>query len=124
MCLVSACTCYNDSFFGWAFKTSSIQYSTYYDVLWILSKSLGPTEPQNVGLEADRGTGRSSILTWNEPSALYGTLSHYNIIIASVNDSTAAIVTHRVDADQSTINLDDIDDLDDGKYYVWVRKGS
>ena len=109
--------CYNDSFYGRGIEDI---YSTYYGVL---SKSLGPTEPQNVDLEADSNTGRSSILTWSQPVELYGTLTHYNILIATVNDSTAARV-YEVDANQNSINLDDIDDLDDGKYYVWVRKGS
>ena len=89
----------------------------------ILVYSLGPTEPQNVDLEIDSGTGKLSILTWSQPAGLYGTLSHYNVIIASVNDSTAAILRHIVESDQNSINLDDIEGLEDGKYYVWVRKG-
>ena len=95
-----------------------------FNTVHILVHSLGPTKPQNADLETDSDTGKLSILTWNQPAELYGTLSHYNVIVASVNDSTAAILRHIVDADQNSINLDDIDGLDDGKYYVWVRKGS
>ena len=71
-------------------------------------------------------TGRASVMVWAEPEHLYGVLSHFNIIIASVNDSNEAIVRHRVnpaaigDDDLYSFDLDDLENLDNGRYYVWV----
>ena len=93
-----------------------------------LYHSPGPTEPRNVHLQTDTDTGRATILYWVEPQEVCGILLHYLIIIASVNDSTAATIVYQVELVHGTtnysVNLDDIDGagLTSGNYYIWVKQ--
>ena len=65
------------------------------------------------------------MLVWVEPEHLYGVLSHFNIFIAKVNNSNEAWVIHRVDAAMMddvlySFDLDNLENLESGQYYVWV----
>ena len=80
---------------------------------------LGPTPPAEFEITTDPNTGTTSILDWEQPVNLYGTLMHYNILIATTDDpSLAEVVATTTD---TTFDLNVLDNVEPGTYYVWVR---
>ena len=59
----------------------------------------------------------TTILQWIQPDSLYGTLSHYNILVASSDD--ASLATVKATTMELTFDLNTLD-ISQGTYYVWV----
>ena len=80
-----------------------------------ISAIVGPASPLGVTLSSFF----SPILQWSQPTFLYGTLLHYNILVATENDPLEASVistTRNTLLTLSTLNIDH------GIYYLWVSQ--
>ena len=74
---------------------------------------IGPSSPINIMLSSTE----PSVLQWEQPDSLYGTLQHYNIVYARTDNSSLAMVadtTQDTSFDLSTLNIGD------GTFYFWV----
>ena len=80
---------------------------------------LGPTPPAEFDITTDPNTGTTSILDWKPPVNLYGTLMHYNILIATTDDPSLAEVVATTSDIMFDLNV--LDNVEQGTYYVWVR---
>ena len=86
-------------------------------VHFIFLNCVGPSSPINIMLSSTE----PSVLQWEQPDSLYGTLQHYNILYARTDNSSLAMVadtTQDTSFDLSTLNIGD------GTFYFWVSISS
>jgi hypothetical protein len=83
----------------------------------ITTLSSPPTKPNNINLMPST-SGDVSLLTWDEPDNLYGTLREYRILLSNVSDVTTAQVVATIT--NRTFELSGLD-IETGTYYIWVQ---